>query len=175
MITASIWLMIIVLFIGSIFYIIRGIPGFLRESRLKNEEEKWRQKKEKEFIKSIEWEKHNLHIYEMRKDDNPYKREQYYLFQPQNREYWIKEAASDDYAYYTSKFEFRNLGGNESISFSDFFFHNETLLDPIFKAIFLMALLPVILVLLLLSPIIIGAKLYQYIREHYSERFGSTN
>ncbi|WP_027407245.1 hypothetical protein [Anaerovibrio sp. RM50] len=165
------WIIIIGTLIGGIIHAIRGVPGFLRESRLKYEEEKWRQEKEKEFLKRIEWEKQNPRIYEMRKENNPYKKNIYYLSQPKYREYWLEHSNYNDYEFYATKYEYNNPAQKSTISLSEFFFHNETFLDPFFKIIILIISILFIPVLLILSPLIIFAKIYQYFRERYLDKF----
>lgn len=85
------WIIIIGTLIGAAMHVVSGIPGFFREARLRYEEEKWRQCKEKEFLKSIEWEKRNPRLYEMRKATNPYRKDFYYLLKPKDRGFFNPE------------------------------------------------------------------------------------
>lgn len=172
LIVIMLWIFIIGTLIGGIIIVIRGVPGFLRESRLKYEEEKWRKQMELDYLKSIEYEKNTNNImYNMMRDNNPYRKDFYYLFQPKNREYWFKHSNYNDYEFYATKYEFSNPVQKSTISLSEFFFHNETFLDPFFKTIILIIFILFIPVLLILSPLIIFAKIYQYFRERYLDKF----
>lgn len=86
--SALIWFIIIGCLIKLSIDFIRGIPNFLQKSRLQYEEEKWRKQKENEFLQHIEWLKITPQIYENKKLENPYRKDNYYNLPPDCREFF---------------------------------------------------------------------------------------
>ncbi len=175
LIVIMLWIVIIGTIIGGIIHIIRRVPSFLKDSGLKYKEEKWRKQKEKEYLESLEWLKITPDIYTSKANENPYRKEKYYFLPPSCREYWCKYASTPDNEYYTSKIEYSNPGVTNTISLSEFFFQNDSFIDPIIKGIIIFILILAIPFLLLISPVIILAKIYMFFHDCYVEKWKSPN
>ena len=90
MLSAFIWFIIIGCLIKLAVDSIIGFPDFIKKLRLKYEEEKWRKQREKAYSERIEREKcfNSSVIYQMQKENNPYRKDFYYLFKPEDREFF---------------------------------------------------------------------------------------
>lgn len=84
------WIIIIGTLIRALISGIEALPRVAKEARIKKEEEKWRKQREKAYSERIEREKgsHSSMIYQMQKENNPYRKDFYYLFKPEEREFF---------------------------------------------------------------------------------------
>lgn len=86
---AIFWFIVIACIIKLAIDAILGIPVFFREWRLKKTEETWRIEKEKEYDQSL-WNVTDARMNELYKENNPYRKDYYYLFPQEERKFFTE-------------------------------------------------------------------------------------